>query len=129
MSNQRPDSGHTQEGEAARNQASPGPMANVVHNRTRQGEAADDRTDSIRRVTKCLHEHVGYTVLITALHPATCRQVVNALDSKKKQSSDDRCERAVPLTEIKDRLEDKRRGNDWDHVGYQEVIYEVIRDL
>ncbi len=104
-------------------------MANVVHNRTGQCEAANDRTDSIRCVTKCLHEHVGHTILITALHPATCRQVVNALDSQKKQGSDDRREWAVPLTEIKDRFKDERRGDDWDHVGHQEVIYKVIRDF
>src|SRR5437879_5551317 len=129
MSNQRPGSGHTQKGKATRNQTSPGPMANIVQNRTGQCETTNDRTDSIRCVTKCLHEHVGHTILISALHPATCRQVVNALNSKKKQGSDDRRERAVPLTEIKDRLEDKRRGNDWNHMGYQEVIYEVIRDF
>ncbi len=104
-------------------------MAHVVQNRTGQCEAADDRTDSVRCVTKCLHEHVGHTILITALHPATCRKVVNALDSQKKQGSDDRREWAVPLTEIKDRLKNEGRGDAWDHVGYQEVIYEVIGDL
>src|SRR6202022_2172380 len=126
MSNQRPDSGIPQKGEAPPNQASPGPMANVVHNRTGQCEAANDRTDSIRCVTKCLHEHVGDTILITALHPATCRQVVNALDSQKKQGSDDRRQWAVPLTEIKDRFENERCGDAWDHVGYREVFTKAL---
>src|ERR1700738_332081 len=103
-------------------------MANIVQNRTGQCEATNDRTDSVRCVTKCLHQHVGHTILITALHPAACRQVVNALDSQKKQSRNDRRQWAVPLTEIKDRFENERCGDDWDHVGYQEVIYEVISD-
>jgi hypothetical protein len=51
------------------------------------------------------------------------------LDSQKKQGSDDRREWAIPLTEIKDRFKDERRGDDWDHVGHQEVIYKVIRDF
>jgi hypothetical protein len=96
-------------------------MVNVVCNRAGQCEAANDRTDSIRCVTKCLHKHVGHAILITALHPATCRQVVNALDSQKKQSSNDRRQWAVTLTEIKDRFENEGCGDDWDHVGHQEV--------
>jgi hypothetical protein len=51
------------------------------------------------------------------------------LDSQKKQGSNDRRQWAVTLTEIKDRLENAGCGDDWDHMGYQEVIYEVIRDL
>jgi len=33
------------------------------------------------------------------------------------------------LAEIEDRFEDQGGGNDWDNMGHQKVIYEVIGDL
>src|SRR5215469_17472520 len=101
-------------------------MANVVHNRTGQCEAANDRTDSIRGITKCLHQHVRHTIFIATLHPATCCQVVDSLNTKEEEGRNNRCEGVVSLTEIKDRLKNERRGDDWDNMGYQEVIYEIV---
>jgi hypothetical protein len=65
---------------------------------------------------------IGHTILTTALHPVACRQVVDALNSQKKQGSDDRREWTLRLTEIQDCVESEERGDDWDHLRHQELF-------